>query len=522
MDDEVFPILASGDEGVRTVSELTARIKETLEGEFPRVAVRGEISGFRVHTSGHAYFSLKDPGAVIGCAAWRSALQRMRGRAQDAELLRRLEKTPDGVKVVVHGSIGVYGPRGSYQLYVDRMVEVGRGDLHEAFLRCKARLEAEGLFDPAHKRELRRFPRRIGVITSRDGAALQDILRVLGARWPLAEVLLRPAPVQGEGAAVELARALGELSARADLAADAGVDVILLARGGGSLEDLWQFNEEVLVRAVAGSRVPVISGVGHETDFTICDFASDRRAATPSNAAELAVPDRAAVARTLARDARQADSAVTRILERARGRLQQLRHARGFRRGEDLLRRRAQDLDRLADRLAETAACRTRTGRERLRSLESRLARQEPRARVAARRSRLDELRRGLVRSCENRLSVRSARVEVASARLAALGPGRVLARGYALVRREADGRIIRSSAEAPVGARLSVLLHDGRLGCVVEESKPADPGSAAIAGAGIAGAGISGAGVTPAVIAGTAATGADTARVDGVRKGMA
>jgi exodeoxyribonuclease VII large subunit len=472
----LFP--AGDDELIRTVSELTAEIKDTLESEFPRVAVRGEISGFRIHTSGHAYFTLKDPGAVIACAAWRSSLQRMRSRPQESGLLRRLETTPDGVQVVVHGSIGVYGPRGSYQLLVERMVEVGRGDLHEAFLRSKARLEAEGLFDPARKRELPRFPRRIGVITSRDGAALQDILRVLGARWPLAEVLLRPAAVQGEGAAADLARALGEVNARGDRVPAGGVDVIILARGGGSLEDLWQFNEEVLARAVAGSRAPVISGVGHETDFTICDFAADRRAATPSNAAELAVPDRETVARALAREARQADSAVTRILERARGELQQLRHARGFRRGEDLLRRRAQDLDRLADRLAEAASGKSRTGREQLRSLESRLARQEPRARVAARRARLDELRRQILHSCENRLSVRRSRVDVASARLASLGPGRVLARGYALVRREVDGGIVRLAAEAPVGARLSVLLHQGRLGCLVEQSESGESAS--------------------------------------------
>jgi exodeoxyribonuclease VII large subunit len=468
-------IPAYGGERVRSVSQLTTEIKETLESEFPRVAVRGEISGFRVHTSGHAYFTLKDPGAVLGCAAWRSALQRMRGRAAEAELLRRLETTPDGVQVVVYGSIGVYGPRGAYQLYAERMEAAGRGDLHEAFLRCKAKLEAEGLFDPGRKRGLPRFPRRVGVITSRDGAALRDILRVLGTRWPHAEVLLRPAPVQGEGAAGQLARAVLELNARGDRDPRLRVDVILVARGGGSLEDLWQFNEEVLARAVAGSAVPVISGVGHETDFTICDFVADLRAATPSNAAELAVPDRVEVARMLGREARQAGSAVARILDRARGRLLQLRHSRGLRRPEDLVRRRAQDLDQFADRLVAGAARTTRTGRERLRALETRLARQEPRARVAARRARLEELRRGLLRACENRLLIRSSRVEVASARLAALGPERVLARGYALVRREADGAVVRMAAEAPAGVRLSVLLHRGRLACLVERSEPAD-----------------------------------------------
>ena len=266
-----------------------------------------------------------------------------------------------------------------------------------------------------------------------------------------------------------------ELNAQGDQDPSSRVDVILLARGGGSIEDLWQFNEEVLARAVAGSGVPVISGVGHETDFTICDFVADRRAATPSNAAELAVPDRIDVARMLEREARRVGSAAARIFDRARVRLLQARHARGLRRPEDLVRRRGQDLDQLADRLAAGMARTARAKRESLRLLESRLGRQEPRARVVLRRARLEELRRGLLRSCQTRLSARGSRVDVASARLAALGPERVLARGYALVRREADGRLVRLAGEAPAGARLSVLLHQGRLACLVERSEPLD-----------------------------------------------
>ncbi len=466
-------IPVGGGERVRTVSELTAEIKETLESEFPRVAVCGEISGFRVHTSGHAYFSLKDPTAVLNCAAWRSSLQRMRAGAAGAALLRRLETTPDGIRVVIHGSIGVYPPRGSYQLHADRMEEAGEGDLYAAFLRTKAKLEAEGLFDPERKRLLPRFPRRIGVVTSRDGAALRDILRVLGLRWPPAEVLLRAAPVQGAGAAAELARAIRDLEDWRGPDGRDRVEVILLARGGGSIEDLWQFNEEVLARAVAGCRLPVVSGVGHETDFTICDFAADVRAATPSNAAELAVPDRAEVARMLAREARRAGLAAARILDRAGARLLRARHARGLRRPEDLLRRRAQDLDRLSDRLTAGAARVTGVRRERLRRLEGRLGRQEPRARVASRRARLEELRLRLFRSCETDLSGRRARVGVASARLGALGPESVLARGYAVVRREPDGHLVRRAGEAPAGARVSVRLHQGGLGCLVERSDP-------------------------------------------------
>lgn len=517
MDGDPFTIPARDGERVRTVSELTAEIKETLESEFPRVAVLGEISGFRLHTSGHAYFTLKDPGAVLSCTAWRSALQRMRGSAGSTALLRRLETTPDGVRVVVHGSIGVYGPRGSYQLHAERMEEAGRGDLYAAFLQRKAKLEAEGLFDPTRKRELPRFPRRIGVVTSRDGAALRDILRVLGTRWPVAEVLVRAAPVQGAGAAGELAQAVIEMNARSDQDPGSRVDVILLARGGGSIEDLWQFNEEVLARAVAGSGVPVISGVGHETDFTICDFAADLRAATPSNAAELAVPDRVEVARMLEREAHRAGSAAARILDRARVRLLQVRHARGLRRPEDLVRRRAQDLDQLADRLAADTARMVRARRERLRSLESRLGRQEPRARVVTRRARLEELRQGLLRSCQTRLSGRRSRVDLASARLATLGPERVLARGYAVVRREADGQLVRLASEAPSGARLSVLLHQGRLGCLVERSEPPGRPGEERDGQSTAGENSAGSGTARAYTAGD-----DTGPEDRAREGTA
>ena len=214
MERETFLLPGQDDDRILSVAELTEEIRDALESEFPHVRVRGEMSGFRIHTSGHAYFTLKDPEAVLNCVSWRSTIQRMRGRPAEAALLGRLNATPDGIQVVAHGSIGVYGPRGAYQLYVERLEEAGRGDLHSAFLRLKAKLSAEGLFEPERKRELPPFPRRVGVITSRDGAALRDILRVLGARWPAAEVLLRPAPVQGEGAAAELARALADLNAR--------------------------------------------------------------------------------------------------------------------------------------------------------------------------------------------------------------------------------------------------------------------------------------------------------------------
>jgi exodeoxyribonuclease VII large subunit len=444
---------------VWTISELTRRIREVLETEIDRVWISGEISGWKVHpSSGHAYFCLKDDRALLNCVAWASSL-----RVLSARLRPR-----DGLKVRAFGRITVYEPRGTYQFVVEQMLDEGEGALQAAFLQLKRKLEAEGLFAPEHKRALPRFPRRIGIVTSPSGAALRDLLRVLGARWPLAEALLRPAAVQGADAAQDIAGGIRDLNEHG------GCDLLVVGRGGGSLEDLWAFNEEVVARAIYHSAVPVISAVGHETDFTIADFVADRRAATPSNAAELAVPDQTELLSHLAKERRFLRSCLERRMEGVRLRLQRLRMSRGLRRPEDLLRRGRLDLDRLSDRLREGLGGKAERGRLRLQKLERRFLRMEPTPRLVGFRHHLEQRAGAAHRACESALEQRRRRLELASARLSALGPERVLARGYAIVCREDDGRILRDAGQVSAGEGIGVRLHQARLRATVTEVRSA------------------------------------------------
>ena len=262
-----------GDNGVLTVTELTAGIKTLLEEAFPYVTVSGEISNYKRHSSGHAYFSLKDDRSQLRCVMWRSANRKLTFEPED------------GMEVLARGALSVYDVQGQYQLVARQLKPVGAGALQAAFERLKARLEKEGLFREEHKQALPSFPERVGVVTSGSGAAIRDIIQVLRRRAPWVSIILRPAPVQGEGAAAEIAAAIEEMN---DYGA---VDVLIVGRGGGSAEDLWAFNEEAVVRAVFQSRIPVVSAVGHETDYTLTDFAADLRAPTPSGAAEIVVRD---------------------------------------------------------------------------------------------------------------------------------------------------------------------------------------------------------------------------------------
>jgi len=268
---------------VLTVAELTSRVKSALESEFPDVAVRGEVSNLSRPRSGHVYLCLKDDAASVRAVIWKGDAQRL------------VFDLTDGLAVTAYGRLTVYAPRGDYQLTIRRVEPEGVGPLELAFRQTVARLAAEGLFDPARKKPLPRFPKRIVVVTSPTGAAVRDLLQVTGRRWPLAEILIAPAKVQGIGAAEEVAAGV-ELANRV-----AGADLVIVARGGGSLEDLWAFNEEVVARAIAGSRLPVVSAVGHETDVTVADLAADHRALTPSEAGEVCVPDVREVAQRLDR-----------------------------------------------------------------------------------------------------------------------------------------------------------------------------------------------------------------------------
>jgi len=262
------------EEKIYTVSELTREIKQVLETGFPCLWVEGEISNFKRHSSGHLYFTLKDENSQIRCAMWRY-------RAND--LIFRPE---DGMKVLVQGNLQVYEPGGYYQIIVQQVQPAGVGELQLAFEQLKKKLYAEGLFDEAHKKPIPIFPERIGVITSPTGAAIRDIISVITRRFPIAQIILAPVRVQGPGAKEEIVQAIQDFNEFGE------VDVLIVGRGGGSLEDLWAFNEEVVARAIFTSKIPIISAVGHEIDFSISDFVADRRAPTPSAAAEMAVPDR--------------------------------------------------------------------------------------------------------------------------------------------------------------------------------------------------------------------------------------
>jgi exodeoxyribonuclease VII large subunit len=434
-----------------TVSALTARLKALIELQVGSVAVEGEISNCRPASSGHIYFTLKDDSAQLRAVVFRTTA-------------RLLKFTPeDGQHVVARGRLSVYATKGEYQLVCDALEPHGLGALQLAFEQLKKRLGAEGLFDVARKRPLPVLPRRIGVVTSLDGAALRDILRVLTVRHPTARVVIRPARVQGEEAPADLIRALRAIATVAEL------DVVILGRGGGSSEDLWAFNDERLARAIAACPVPVISAVGHEVDFTIADFVADVRAATPSNAAELVV-DRADNFRT------RIDRAEHRLRMTMRMALERRRQAAGratLRLGQwpTAVVLADRDCDEWQLRLDHAMAARAARAGERLAGLDRRLARRDVR-RVA------EEWRARLV-GAETRLraratSVRAAadlRVREAAARLHALSPLAVLGRGYAVCWNEPRTSIIRSAGAVAPGERVRVTLAEGELSCRVDEA---------------------------------------------------
>ncbi len=392
-----------------TVSELTAYIRDLFENDFrlQDVELEGEVSNFTQARSGHLYFTLKDANAQLKCVMWRSAAERLRYLPQDGDAVR------------VHGRISVYEAGGVYQLYADSLQPAGRGDLALAFERLKQRLAEEGLFDAGHKRPIPLFPRKIGIVTSADAAALRDILNVLARRWPLAQVLIAPTLVQGPEAPAQIVRALQWLDGRTD------IDTILVARGGGSLEDLWAFNDERVARAIFAAQHPIICGVGHEVDFTIADFVADLRAPTPSAAAELAVPDKAEVAAQVAA---------------------------------------------LQTRLRASMVDRLHVSRRQVQAQTRQLFLLSPRRRLDSHRQRLDMLAGRLAQAMRQRLAQAQARLALAQAQLQAVGPLATLARGYAIVR-AADGRIVRSAHQVHTSDMIEVQVVDGRFSARVVET---------------------------------------------------
>jgi exodeoxyribonuclease VII large subunit len=435
---------------VLTVSDLTARLREVIEERFPAVWVEGEISNFRLYASGHAYFTLKDAGAQLPVALFRTRVRRLRFEPRD------------GLHVLVFGSLEVYAQRGGYQLIAELLEPRGVGALQLAFEQLKARLEAEGLFAAARKRPLPTFPRRIGIVTSRDGAALRDILRVLRRRFRGLSIVLAPAKVQGEGAAAEIARALADLNARGE------VDVIICGRGGGSLEDLWAFNEEEVARAIAASKVPVISAVGHEIDVTIADFVADLRAPTPSAAAELVVREKQAVIDRLADLRGRLVRVMARRLAAARDRVDGLARRRVLTDPARPLRELARRVDDARARLRRAMVLTVRRAGHRLELRGAALRAAGPFTRVKDHRRRLDAARLGLRSGMDRRVVAARHRLGLSAGRLHALSPLAVLGRGYSLTRLP-SGEIVRRADQVVTGAGVRVLLHEGSLDCRVE-----------------------------------------------------
>ncbi len=386
---------------VHSVSDVNRYLKDLLAGEplLQGISVRGEISNFKQYPSGHCYFTLKDTNSALKCVMFRSRAQYLRFLPQN------------GMQVVAGGSIAVYERDGVYQLYVDNLIPEGTGDLALAFEQLKEKLAAEGLFDPARKQPLPAFPKKIGVVTSSAGAVLRDIYRVSKRRWPGIQLVLYPVQVQGEGAAEQIARGIDFF------AEEYAVDVIIAGRGGGSMEDLWAFNEEPVVRAIAACPVPLISAVGHETDFTLADFAADVRAATPSQAAELAVPDRSEVMRQVENLTGQLTRQVQRELALRRQRLEGLLNSRVMR---------------------------------------------EPQSMLAERRQRLDFLLAGLQRTAKVELQSKQHKLGLILNRLAAINPAAVMGRGYGIVTRQ--DKLVSSIQTVEIDDELQLTFTDGHV----------------------------------------------------------
>ena len=428
---------------VYTVAELTRLVKQTLEDEVGRVWVEGEISNFRRQASGHCYFTLKDERAQLSAVFFAGS---QRGVAVPLS---------DGMQVRLYGELSVYEPRGQYQLIVRQVEAGGQGMLMARFEALKRRLQAEGLFDEARKRPLPLLPRHVGIVTSPTGAAIRDILNIVTRRFPNLHVLLAPVRVQGAGAAEEIAAAIDRLNARSARAVgeadrgplDAPLDVLIVGRGGGSLEDLWCFNEECVARAIARSELPVISAVGHEIDFTIADFVADMRAPTPSAAAELVVGRKEGFEKALRQQARQLRQTLRQRLTELRGRVETARASHIFHAPRHLVERAAQGLDALEMRLKQ--------------ALSGATARQH---------RRVEECRARMTRAAPGELQRRQRQVAALERQLRALSPVAVLERGYSLTR-SADGKLVRSVRQVAVGARLRTQVADGTFESVAGES---------------------------------------------------
>ncbi|NOX89785.1 MAG: exodeoxyribonuclease VII large subunit [Calditrichaeota bacterium] len=399
------------DTHIYTVSEITKTIKFLLEENIPTLWLEGEVSNFKAHSSGHYYFTLKDSQAQISAVIWRS---------RAATLDFALE---DGMHVQALGNVRVFERSGRYNFDIIHIQPAGLGRLQMEFERLKKQLEAEGLFEARHKKPIPKYPSRIGVITSETGAAIRDIINVLTRRAPNVEIILRPVQVQGEGAVKDIVRAIGEFNEYGN------VDVLIVGRGGGSLEDLWAFNEEAVARAIFASRIPVISAVGHEIDFTIADFVADLRAPTPSAAAELAVPDFVELKQTILRYSEQMKRSVSLKIQRLREQIQAIQKSYGLRRLEDLLRQYA---------------------------------------------FRIDELTVQLVRNYKQNLQIKSRYIEQIHLRLQNLNPKKVLERGYSIT--YIEGKVVKKASAVKIDQQILTELCQGKIVSQIKKIEDKSP----------------------------------------------
>ena len=391
-----------------SVSQITGQVQHTLEKGFASVWVKGEISNLTRHSSGHWYFSLKDSGAQLGSVMFRGQNERVRF------------EPAHGMEITAHGRISVYPPQGRYQLVVDQMLPAGQGDLHLAFENLKKKLHAEGLFDPSLKQILPAYPAKIGIVTSPTGAAIRDMINILSRRFPLAELVLFPVNVQGEGAATEIANAIEAFNSMNEC------QVLLVGRGGGSLEDLWAFNEESVARAIAHSKIPVVSAVGHETDTTISDFVADHRAPTPSAAAELVVPDQVELMRWFGQVEQSLQTNIRSRIEKYAQRLDHISSSYALKRPELMIEQSYQKLDHLEDLS---------------------------------------------LRSTQDKISKLTARLDNLSVSIEALNPLTILEKGYSVIS-GAQGELIRSIEQVSEGTEVHMRLRDGEISSIASKVK--------------------------------------------------
>jgi len=438
---------------VYTVSELTQEIKGLFDKQFPDVWVTGEVSNFRAASSGNLYFILKDANTQLRAVCFRNLARYLKFKPQD------------GIAVIARGRLSVYEARGEYQLYVEYLEPAGLGALQLAFEQLKQKLAAEGLFDPTRKKPLPMLPRAVGVVTSPTGAVIRDIVRILRRRFPNLSILLYPVKVQGQGAAEEIAAGLAYFN-RHPLA-----DVLIVARGGGSIEDLWAFNEEAVARAIAASKLPVISAVGHETDFTIADFVADLRAPTPSAAAELVVRPRQDLEAELDYRARRMAQILRLKLSEARQRLTELRMHRVFQTLAERLREKAQQVDDGVVALERALRARLHAARQQWLSASAGIVRYDFPRLLGLKRAALAERTRTLETEFRRYLADRRNRWAQLAAILKERSPLTILNRGYSITR-DAAGKIVRDAAQVALGDDISVRLARGELGATVKSRK--------------------------------------------------